>query len=108
MAQAPKANAVVGQSGGPTGVINASLVGIIEEANNHPEIKNLYGAVHAVAGMVKEEFVDLKKISADVLEAVAGSPSSALGSSECSSTASKQRPLRTTMSPGVCWRSWVL
>ncbi|MCK4752206.1 MAG: 6-phosphofructokinase [Planctomycetes bacterium] len=81
MAQAPKANAVVGQSGGPTGVINASLVGIIEEANNHPEIKNLYGAVHAVAGMVKEEFVDLKKISADVLEAVAGSPSSALGSS---------------------------
>ena len=32
MAKAPKANAVVGQSGGPTGVINASLVGIIEEA----------------------------------------------------------------------------
>jgi 6-phosphofructokinase 1 len=32
MASAPKANAVVGQSGGPTGVINASLVGVIEEA----------------------------------------------------------------------------
>ena len=60
MSKAPKANAVVGQSGGPTGVINASLVGIIEEASKHPEIKNLYGAVHAVAGIVKDEFVDLK------------------------------------------------
>jgi len=81
MADAPRANAVVGQSGGPTGVINASLVGVIEEANKHPEIKNLYGAVHAVAGMVKEDFIDLKKLSADTLEKVAASPSSALGSS---------------------------
>ncbi len=77
-----KENAVVGQSGGPTGVINASLVGVIEEAKKHPEIKKLYGAVHAVAGMVKEEFVDLKKLSAGTLKAVAGSPSSALGSSK--------------------------
>jgi 6-phosphofructokinase 1 len=81
MADAPKANAVVGQSGGPTGVINASLVGVIEEANKHPEIENLYGAVHAVAGMVKEEFIDLKKLSADTLEEIAASPSSALASS---------------------------
>ncbi len=81
MAGAPKANAVVGQSGGPTGVINASLVGVIEEANKHPEIKNLYGAIHAVAGMVKNEFIDLKKLSADELEIVAASPSSAIGTS---------------------------
>jgi 6-phosphofructokinase 1 len=81
MAKAPKANAVVGQSGGPTGVINASLVGVIEEANKHPEIENLYGAVHAVAGIVKEDFIDLKKLSADTLEEVAGSTSAALGSS---------------------------
>jgi ATP-dependent phosphofructokinase / diphosphate-dependent phosphofructokinase len=81
MSSAPKANAVVGQSGGPTGVINASLVGVIEEAVKHPEIKNLYGAVHAVAGMVKEEFINLKKLSAEKLNIVAGSPSSALGSS---------------------------
>ncbi len=76
-----KANAVVGQSGGPTGVINASLVGIIEEANKHPEIKNLYGAIHAVEGMAKDQFIDLKKLSAKTLEEVAASPSSALGSS---------------------------
>jgi ATP-dependent phosphofructokinase / diphosphate-dependent phosphofructokinase len=81
MAKAPKANAVVGQSGGPTGVINASLVGVIEEAKRHTEIENLYGAVHAVAGVIKENFIDLKKIPAETLETVAASPSSALGSS---------------------------
>ena len=81
MAGAPKANAVVGQSGGPTGVINASLVGVIEEAKKHAEIKNLYGAVHAVEGIKKENFIDLKKIPQAVLETVAASPSSALGSS---------------------------
>ena len=81
MANAPKANAVVGQSGGPTGVINASLVGVVEETNKHPEIENLYGAVHAVAGIVKEDFIDLKKLSADTLEEVAASPCSALASS---------------------------
>ncbi len=81
MASLPKANAVVGQSGGPTGVINASLVGVIEEAKKHPEIENIYGAVHAVAGMVKGDFVDLGKLSAETLETVAASPSSALGSS---------------------------
>ncbi len=81
MASAPKANAVIGQSGGPTAVINASLVGVIEEAKKHPEIQTLYGARHAVAGMVKDEFIDLGKLSAEILEIVAASPSSALGSS---------------------------
>ena len=81
MADAPRANAVVGQSGGPTGVINASLVGVIEEAVKHAEIENLYGAVHAVSGIVKEDFIDLKKLSADTLEKVAASPAAALGSS---------------------------
>lgn len=75
------ANAIVSQSGGPTGVINASLVGVIEQACKHNEIKNLYGAVHAVAGIVKEHFIDLKKLSKETLERVAASPSSALGSS---------------------------
>ena len=81
MAKAAKANAVVGQSGGPTGVINASLVGVIEEAKKHSEIKNLYGAVHAVEGMAKDEFVNLKKLSQAALKDVIASPSSALGSS---------------------------
>ena len=81
MPSVPKANAVVGQSGGPTGVINASLVGVIEEAQKHPEIENLYGTVHAVSGIIKEDFIDLKKISPATLELVASSPSSAIGTS---------------------------
>jgi 6-phosphofructokinase 1 len=75
------ANALVSQSGGPTGVINASLVGVIEAANQRKEIDTLYGGLHAVAGIVKEQFIDLKKLSLATLEIVANSPSSALGSS---------------------------
>jgi len=75
------ANALVSQSGGPTGVINASLVGVIEEATRHKEIDRLFGGVHAVSGIVKEHFIDLKKISVGTLQRVANSPSSALGSS---------------------------
>ena len=75
------ANAIVSQSGGPTGVINASLVGVIEEACKHKEIDRLYGGLHAVAGIVKEDFIDLKKLPIDTLERVAASPSAALGSS---------------------------
>ena len=75
------ANAIVSQSGGPTGVINASLVGVIEEACKHKEIDNLYGGVHAVAGIVAENFIDLKQLSMKTIAQVAASPSSALGSS---------------------------
>jgi ATP-dependent phosphofructokinase / diphosphate-dependent phosphofructokinase len=81
MSNAPKGNAVVAQSGGPTGVINASLVGVIEAAKKHPEIKKIYGAVHAVSGIVKDQFIDLRKVSKQSLELLAKSPSSGLGSS---------------------------
>jgi len=74
-------NAVVSQSGGPTGVINASVVGVIEEVGKYSEIDNVYGAIHAVQGIVKEEFIDLKKLGPNVLEELAASPSAALGSS---------------------------
>jgi len=75
------ANAIVSQSGGPTGVINASLVGVIEQVCKHKQIDKLYGAIHAVRGIVNEQFINLKKVSTKVLEEVAASPSSALGSS---------------------------
>lgn len=78
MAAAPKANAVVGQSGGPTGTINASLAGVIEEVSKRSEIENLYGTIHAVEGIVKEDFIDLKSLSVSVLEGVASCPSAAL------------------------------
>ncbi len=81
MAEVLKGNAVVSQSGGPTAVINASLVGVIEAAQANPNIDKIFGAVHAVAGMKADNFIDLTNIDAQTLEIVAKSPSSALGSS---------------------------
>ncbi|MDH7599424.1 MAG: 6-phosphofructokinase [Sedimentisphaerales bacterium] len=81
MASAPKANAVVGQSGGPTAVINASLVGVIEEACKCAQIDGLHGSLHAVEGIVKERFIDLKRLGKGELDLLVQSPSSALGSS---------------------------
>ena len=75
-----KGNAVVGQSGGPTSVINQSLVGVIEEARNHPDINELYGSRHGVRGIVNDDFLPLKGVAQDLLERVAATPSSALGS----------------------------
>lgn len=75
-----RGNAVVGQSGGPTSVINQSLVGVIEGARASGVITNLLGARHGVKGILKEDFVDLFAEPADVLEEVARTPSSALGS----------------------------
>jgi len=53
----PKGNAVVGQSGGPTSVINQSLVGVITEARKHGHIDRLLGARHGVRGIVNDDFL---------------------------------------------------
>ena len=75
-----KGNAVIGQSGGPTCVINQSLVGVIQAAHECREIENLLGARHGIKGMLAEDFVDLFKQDTARLEAVAQTPSAALGS----------------------------
>jgi len=73
--------AVIGQSGGPTNVINQSLIGAILEANKHPDlITNLYGALNGVDGILKERFINLRAESQENLELVARTPSSALRS----------------------------
>lgn len=76
----PRGNLVVGQSGGPTVVINQSLVGLLEEAVKVSEIEGIYGARHAVKGILAEDFVDLRGIAPAVLESVASTPCAALGS----------------------------
>jgi 6-phosphofructokinase 1 len=77
----PKGNAVVGQSGGPTAVINQSLVGVIEGLRGHPSVGTLFGARHGVRGMIEDDFIDLSSVPAHKLELIAGTPSAALGSS---------------------------
>jgi len=75
-----KGNMIIAQSGGPTAVINQSLVGAIEEAKKHPEIKAIFGSLHGIKGILEENFIDLRKESTNTLEEVASTPSSALGS----------------------------
>ena len=71
---------LVAQGGGPTAVINQSLVGVALEARRFPEITHVYGAQHGVRGIVNEDLVDLGHESLTNLEAVAASPAAALGS----------------------------
>jgi len=75
-----KGKACVGQSGGPTQVINATLVGIVEEARRHNQIEELLGARHGVRGIMDEDFVSLSKVPAERLERVAVTPGAAIGS----------------------------
>lgn len=81
--QLPKGNAVVAQSGGPTAVINQSLVGVVEGIRAHGGglVGTIFGARNGVRGMIEENFVDLTGASQNHLDLVAGTPSSALGSS---------------------------
>ncbi|MEM9789213.1 MAG: 6-phosphofructokinase [Planctomycetota bacterium] len=76
-------NAVVGQSGGPTAVINQSMVGVVEglRAHGNGNVTKILGAKHAVAGIVKSDFIDLTDTPQATLDRVAATPSSALGSS---------------------------
>ena len=80
MPNTPKGNAVVGQSGGPTSVINQSLVGVITEARKHGHIDQLLGARHGVRGIVNDDFVELNNVPDELLNRVAQTPASALGS----------------------------
>jgi ATP-dependent phosphofructokinase / diphosphate-dependent phosphofructokinase len=71
---------VIAEGGGPTAVINQSLAGAVLEARLFPQIERVYGARYGVRGIVDEDFVDLSAETRANLEAVAATPSSALGS----------------------------
>ncbi len=75
-----KRNAVIGQSGGPTSVINQSLVGVIEQVRGAGHIRQLLGARHGVSGIVKDDFVPLDDVPVEKLVHIANTPSAALGS----------------------------
>jgi 6-phosphofructokinase 1 len=71
---------LVAQGGGPTAVINQSLVGVVLEARRFGNVERIYGARHGVRGIVNEDFVDLTRETSHNLELVAATPASALGS----------------------------
>ena len=71
---------VIAQSGGPSMVINQSLVGAVLEARKSSRIGRILGARHGILGILGKDYIDLRKPSVKKLEAIAETPSSALGS----------------------------
>ena len=80
MATTNKGNAFIGQSGGPTSVINQSLVGVIQAMRKAGLVDRLLGARHGVRGIVNDDFIDLNSAPDDLLERIAQTPAAALGS----------------------------
>lgn len=76
----PQGNALIGQSGGPTAVINQSLVGLIEACVASDRVGRVLGAVHGIQGVLDEHLIDLGAESPETLEAVAVTPCAALRS----------------------------
>lgn len=75
-----KGKMLIAQGGGPTAVINQSLVGAVLAGRGLGAVERVYGARHGVTGIVNEDFLDLTEETSETLEAVAATPGSALGS----------------------------
>lgn len=73
-------NMLIAQSGGPSMVINQSLIGAVLTAKTSGKIVEIYGALHGIQGIFDEDFIDLRAEPEEVLLRVAQTPSSALGS----------------------------
>ncbi len=75
-----KRKVLIAQGGGPTAVINESLVGAVLKFRDYEDVESVYGAFHGVSGIVDEKFINLSLESTENLEKVAKTPCSALGS----------------------------
>ena len=77
-----KKNAIVGQSGGPTAVINASLYGVVYEALNREDVfGNVYGMINGIEGFLHDQLMDMKPLdTSGELELIKTTPGSHLGS----------------------------
>ena len=75
-----KGNMLIAQSGGPSMVINQSVVGAVLAARDGGSVGKIFGALHGIQGILDERFINLRKESRATLEAVAQTPGSALGS----------------------------
>ncbi len=80
MAEKLIGSCIVGQSGGPTSVINSSVYGAIRTALDTPEITNVYGAEHGILGVLNDRLYDMSKEDPDELALMLQTPSSILGS----------------------------
>lgn len=78
---AARSNLIVGQGGGPTAVINATLAGVVEAAMQTESVGEIIGMRHGVQGLLKEDLLDLRRQSPGTLSRLRDAPSAALGSS---------------------------
>jgi ATP-dependent phosphofructokinase / diphosphate-dependent phosphofructokinase len=72
-------NLLVGQSGGPTAVINASVAGVLQEAGRHECIEEIYGGLNGILGILNEELIDINEEKARTIEGLRYTPAAALG-----------------------------
>ncbi len=75
-----KGACIIGQSGGPTSVINASAYGAIKAALDSEEITAVYGALNGIRGVLDDNLIDMGKEDPEELALMKYTPSSALGS----------------------------
>ena len=75
-----KGACIIGQSGGPTSVINASAYGVIRTALDTPDITAVYGAAHGIKGVLNDQLYDMSQEDDKELELLLNTPSSELGS----------------------------
>ena len=77
-----KRNCFIGQSGGPTTAINASLAGIIAECIDTKQFDHVYGMINGIKGLLEDKYIDLLKIfdTPNKIEALKHSPAMYLGS----------------------------
>ncbi|MGL6227062.1 MAG: 6-phosphofructokinase [Thermoguttaceae bacterium] len=76
-----RGNAIIGQSGGPTSVINASLCGVVQTVLKTGDcFENVFGMRYGIEGFMQDQLLDFKTLSPDVIDGLKTTPSSALGS----------------------------
>ena len=75
-----KGACIVGQSGGPTSVINSSVAGVVLSALKNENITEVYGTLNGLAGIINENIIDFKKEDIEEIELLKYTPSAALGS----------------------------
>ncbi|MGH2516598.1 MAG: diphosphate--fructose-6-phosphate 1-phosphotransferase, partial [Ktedonobacterales bacterium] len=78
--RAPRGHLLIGQSGGATAVINASLVGAALAAMNVDAVDGVYGAHYGIRGVLDDDLLDLRRLPLATWDALRDTPSAALGS----------------------------
>jgi len=88
-----KGNAIVGQSGGPTSVINASLAGVVEGSLKSAKIDTVFGMRFGIEGVLNNKLIDFAKVEKETIRGLKTTPSSALGSTRLKLQAEHFEPI---------------